>query len=481
MLLFDTMRCFSTVVSRTLFAVLVLQYLYVTLVHAFTAGNLLPSYICGPTDLTGAALDGFPKSLGGWLPFVQRLTNPINPATGLGQVADTRVDFATDAGTLQNTQLLITNWHNRDTIVPCQKTIFVTTALTNSPTVINQIVPGQNHTITLTINGQDGQPNCDFYTSQNMVTAADIAAIALDGAVVYAMDSKAARVGTFLTFGINEAGVTTMQPWAACGANNIGIVHNQLISETGQYTNIIWQAPATLVPGTTAKASSVTFLGAADTDVGFGKHVSAIPVISPATAAAAGATVNVATPVVTKVAEAGKNLAVFFNSQAKNAPAANALVIPNSFKVTASFAGGTQSVTVNKQASAALIPITAAMKGQSVTVTVTASNTQNAAPSTSAPVIFQLAAGKVQAAVSLEMVLSLCPADAQKERAMYLQDADPDYQCAYQTQALLENGTVAFIQETVVASGAAAQQSIVSALPVIVLFAVIVAALARKV
>lgn len=432
-------------------------------VHAFTIGYLLPSYICGPPT------DGLPKSLGTYLPYVQRAT----AATGNAFTAP-RLDYPLDAavgGSTSNTKYVLANWHNRNNTVACNFTIFVNTSLTNHPTVVNKIVPGQLHDLTLLINGKfDPNTNtlsqCDFYTSASQVTATDLANIAIDGAVVYAMNASGVRVGNFTNFGKNTAGVTTMQPWAACGPLNTGIVHNQLIdNNVGYYAGIQWLAPANLQVG-----SNITFTGAAVADTGFGKHKTVIPIVLPGSV---GIALPVATPWISLVIEFGPQLAVFFVDNAKNAPAANAPVIPNLFTVKAKF--GTTVVQVNVTKSPALLDITA-MKGQTITVTVTALNTVLASiPTTSTPVTLPVSAGPVVKQPDVDKIINLCPADVINDRMNYGQEPDPDNQCDFQFNYI--SGAVD-AANTPAGTSAAAPKT--AALPIIAVFTLALAALMFK-
>lgn len=393
---------------------------------AFTNGTLLPYYICGPPT------DGLPKSLGGWLPFSKRSTAAVGTTT-----TTPRLDYPLDVGnggSILNTQLVVTNWHNRNTTVACKQVIFVTSALTANAAVVNQIVPGQTHTLTLTINAHPnaaGIPVCDTYTSAAQVTADDIANIALDGAVVYAINpnNNNARVGTFTAFGDANLNPITMQSWVACGPVGTGIVHNQLISCVGQYFGIQWVAPGNLAAG-----GSVTFKGAGVTDGGYGAHASTLPVITPAAAGIA-----VTKPTITAIKEIGDVLAIFFNDNAKNAPAGNAPILATKFSVAVTI--GTAAVPkFNVTQSPALVKIDQTIKGKSVTATVTGFNAI-ALPSTSNQFTVLVSSGPVTKAVDSAAILALCPGDVVAQLAMFQMDTDPDNQCQFQMQ-LVGNNTV---------------------------------------
>ena len=79
------------------------------------------------------------------------------------------------------------------------------------------------------------------------------------GAIVYAEDCKANKVGEFIEFGVS------MQPFPSCGPNNVGIVHNQEI-EKSIYIGIKWKAPP-------FNGCDILFKGLAVVDnTGFGFH-----------------------------------------------------------------------------------------------------------------------------------------------------------------------------------------------------------------
>lgn len=58
----------------------------------------------------------------------------------------------------------------------------------------------------------------------------------IEGAIVYAEDCSGNKVGEFVEFGLS------MEPFPACGPNNVGIVHNKEMEES-IYTGIKWKAP----------------------------------------------------------------------------------------------------------------------------------------------------------------------------------------------------------------------------------------------
>jgi hypothetical protein len=273
-------------------------------VSALTNGTLLPPYMCGPPG------DGLPKSVGGVLPFFQLATNP-GPAN---QVMDGVVKIPgrpLDApqGTVLNTQLLVAGFHSAGVqatvITPVVNPIQValrqampagqiTPLIGAAP---NSIIPGKDHALSV-----QAFPNGAFDVNT-----------ALDGGIVWAQNGAGVRVGQFINTG------AMMQVWAACGPNNVGVVHNQLLSCTGEYpmavtdaagnTNpapvtdgLIWRAPANLAVG-----DIITFKGAGVTDLGFGSWTTTFPV-----AAVPAPTVVPAAPTVTKVIQVQNQAAIFF-------------------------------------------------------------------------------------------------------------------------------------------------------------------------
>lgn len=272
---------------------LMIMSLLVPSVTAFTNGTLLPSYLCGP------ATDGFPKTLGGVLPFFKLATNPfLTAVNGVPPNGNLDMQFG---GRVNHTQLLLSNFHNKNSIIPFKfvihTTVVAVTSLTN-PTPIapaGQIIPGAVHQLQL-----QSTPNDLKVFDDNT---------ALDGTFLYAMDvNMSQRVGSFVAFGPN------MQGWAPCGPNNVGAIHNQLLSCTGHYDGLMWQAPANLAIG-----DVIDFRGAAVTDNGFGAHTSMYRVVAqPAaagTSSAGGGAANLPaplSPILTKVLVMGQTQALTF-------------------------------------------------------------------------------------------------------------------------------------------------------------------------
>jgi len=133
-------------------------------------------------------------------------------------------------------KLVIANIHQQNSTIPQKNLITVNKTSGNN----YYIIPAEIIDITL------------FSTS----------GLPIIGAIIYAEDNKMNRVGRFLTFGEN------MQPFSACGSDNVGIVHNKELSENMYYRGIKWQAPSFLLEG----CNKIIFKGLAVTDSGFGFH-----------------------------------------------------------------------------------------------------------------------------------------------------------------------------------------------------------------
>ena len=193
-------------------------FIFSTLVShtfAFTNGTLLPSYLCGPSkpDLATGKLvgkDGLPKSLGAVLATFE----------------------------IPGAALAVASYHNQNSITAQTNLIKVTL---NAATITG----GQEYTLTLTTTSGSN----------------------LEGILLFAMDSAGNKVGSFT--GLADGNVS---PFPACGPNNVGIVHNQVLSETATYAGIVWKAPSEIETGNT-----IIFSGLTDTDLGFGFHMNQFP------------------------------------------------------------------------------------------------------------------------------------------------------------------------------------------------------------
>jgi hypothetical protein len=470
-----------SILLRLVVLVLGLSSLY-SPVSALTNGTLLPAYICGPTALDNVALDGYPKSLGSTLTFFVLNTNPVNGTINADGIA-VRIDRPLDngvGGQLNNTQSLIGGFHNN-----AQTVNFGPPVAFKANNGITTLVLDANGNSVTTI--QAGSlVNIALASSPGGVLNNDVA---IDGAVLYALDSTGARVGTFTAFGtpatdangnpinvlVNGVNITStginMKPWAACGVNNVGLVHTQLLQCVGTYTGIQWQAPFTLVPGT-----QVTFQGAAVTDMGFGGHATAFTVTSPVPVPPA--------PSITTVFSQGQNSAVFFVDPTKGAKANAATVFHVLFALATSPASPFASQVVAQ--SPAVFNLLSVLAANNITVTsavvtsisITASNsagTSNASvPINLTPLRLPVAANVAQA------FLDLCPVVFQAQAAVNNQPGDPANQCAWQAQqaaAILSAAGGVFGPNTTTGATTVGNAASSTAAPTHLLFALIVAAL----
>ena len=233
---------------------LLLSFLKIT--SAFTNGTLLPSYLCGLQN------DGYPKSVGTLIPYLQlgKITTAYNqfpPGEGTIQILINNGDNAPTGNALApNAQQIIGSFHNGQ-----PQNGFIT-ASKNPITIIPTDFTDLNTGIV--------NPNFIIQTGVTYKLSIVVAIptfndpnTALDGSFVYAMDTiTGERIGQFIDPGPN------MKNWYACTLNgkypdNVGIVHTQLLSETAIYGPILWKAP-TYIQG------NIAFIGAGVTDAGFG-------------------------------------------------------------------------------------------------------------------------------------------------------------------------------------------------------------------
>lgn len=228
----------------------------IPIVTSFTNGTLLPAYLCGVQG------DGYPKSVGTLIPYlklgnVDTAYNQFAPGRGNIPIKiDDGINGLIGNALAPNAQQIIGSFHNGNpdtnyttavknivTIVPTDFTNF-TSGVVNKKFVI---YPNTNYNMSIVVNF----PSFNFTDT------------ALDGAFVYALDEYTkTRVGNFIYTG------DKMSPWYACSLTNkyplnTGIVHNQLLSETGVYNNIIWKSPKYLY-------GNISFIGAGVTDAGYG-------------------------------------------------------------------------------------------------------------------------------------------------------------------------------------------------------------------
>jgi hypothetical protein len=450
-------------------------------VDGFTVGVLLPDYICHPNENQVTAFlptGNLPKSLATYLPLVVRQSlNPLTPFEADQPQTNTPAPFVT------NTQYILANWHNRNNTAGCEAVFATNTSVTiNGQTFLNQIVPGQVHTITLQIRAHDfiapgapaaGEATCDVPLSQ--VTSLDITGLALDGAIIYAEDSAVPphRVGTFTALG----GTMSYNP--GCGPWGVGVVHNQLVSGTGIYTGLTWAAPGNLplaAAGVTPVTSNVTFLGAGVSDAGFGKHNTPVPVVSALPASGVG--LSVATPIITYATWLGANLLVFFDPQ--TTAGVNTQLIAASYTVTVTNAAGTATTTGTTFSSPGVISYAtingAGVFGNNAAITVTAN------PVTPSATAAQVAATSLaynvnlpttpSATVTLTQAASVCNATYLQATAFFNMNQN-DNQCSYQA-TIFASGTVSGVKS------AAAPMAAVSVFNTIIVSGVVAAIFSLK-
>lgn len=156
-----------------------------------------------PSYLCGPPNDGYPKSLGGVLKYFHE----------------------------PGVDLFIANIHQQNSTIPKYDLITV-----NS--ISNIFVENQIYDLTLVSNSGE----------------------LIVGSIVYAEDCSGNKVGQFIEFGLS------MNPFPACGPNNVGIVHNQVLEQI-VYTGIKWKAPPF------NGCNTLNFKGLAVVDnTGFGFH-----------------------------------------------------------------------------------------------------------------------------------------------------------------------------------------------------------------
>jgi len=450
-------------------------------VNGLTNGTLLPPYICGPAGIGNVPLDGYTKSLGGTLPYFVLNTNPVNGtinADGIPVRIDRPLDHGV-GGQLNNTQSLVGGLHNNGQTVNFGPPV----AFKGNNGITTLVLDAHGNSVHTIQAG--ALVNIAVASSPGGVLNNDVA---IDGCVLYALDSNGNRIGSFVSFGtpatdangnpinvlVNGVNITStgvhMQPWAACGLNNVGIVHNQLLQCVGTYTGIQWQAPWNLVVGT-----NVTFQGAAVTDMGFGGHQTSFTVVAPMPVPPA--------PVITKTFSQGQTTAVFFIDATQgaktNAATAFTVIYALATSPTVPFA----STVIAK--SPAVFNLLSVFAGANITVTsatvasitITATNaagTSNASiPIDLVPLRLPIPANVAQA------FLDLCPVADQAVALANGQPADPANQCGWQAQmaaTLLSAAGGAFVGSAtpaVVVGNAASS----SATPSQLLFTLLVASL----
>lgn len=282
--------------------------------QAFTYGPYLPSYLCGPTiaNATSGTLigvDGTPKALGGVLnKFAEYIPGGevYTGAQGDSQVLVASFHNANAAGhdipyggtntITRATGVLDQNILNG--AIPVAAQVFIldvgripalpapqAAVVVNGNEVVaaldaNMAIPPAPSTHTMTTNElvlltMQAKNNVPGQLSGNVLTAAQFAASGtqpvLDGATLFVQDAAGNHVGKFVSAGPNA------QIWPACGADGQGIVHNQLLSESNSYNGPQYFLPWSFfnplpANGKAPAPQTVTFMGAAVSDNGFGYH-----------------------------------------------------------------------------------------------------------------------------------------------------------------------------------------------------------------
>jgi hypothetical protein len=159
---------------------------------------------------------------------------------------------------LPNTAFMVSQHKHGKIMEHFTKKLFQLAAMHNQ---YNSIVASQN-TIMVTSTGmlQPGQPLPLTLTARQK----DNKTMPLLGCMIYAEDAQGNRIGSFTDKG------KAFVPFPACGVNPqgqmVGMVHQEPIAEdTGVYTNLVWNAPTTLPPG-----SKVMLKGLAADELGYG-------------------------------------------------------------------------------------------------------------------------------------------------------------------------------------------------------------------
>eukprot|EP00475_Leptophrys_vorax_P009124 TRINITY_DN159_c0_g1_i1.p1 TRINITY_DN159_c0_g1~~TRINITY_DN159_c0_g1_i1.p1 ORF type:complete len:380 (-),score=95.11 TRINITY_DN159_c0_g1_i1:164-1303(-) len=240
-------------------------------VRAFTNGTLLPSYLCNNPD-------GYPKSAGTLIPFLQLGTAadnynqfppgnntavPIvigaNPPVAGAAIAPTarQIVGAFHNGGAQedaNGNTILPQVYEKSSAQPVWLAPMNANAITGQVETANGylITPGLVHQLVVASHC----PAPDIRGFNN-------GGVALDGFFAYAVDTGTGqRVGSWVNVG------PTMTNWYACaiGANvsaSVGIVHNQLVSGNSNVAGLTWQAPANIT-------GLIKFVGAGVSDCAFG-------------------------------------------------------------------------------------------------------------------------------------------------------------------------------------------------------------------
>ncbi|KAI8618829.1 hypothetical protein BC830DRAFT_1226534 [Chytriomyces sp. MP71] len=227
-------------------------------VSAFTMGSMLPAYLCAQPG------DNMPKSLGGVLKnavFNKDTPLAFNPTAG----NNLAMTAATMNNAPVNTAYMLSSFHNTiNSISATQNVVFVTTGATTAGVTTAQAATAGAFTAI-----QAGAAVPITITSNLLAGGATgtVAGTPLDGTMIWAEDAATgARLGSF-----TDAGGAFV-PFPGCGTDpntgaNVGMVHNQIIAAGGVYTQLTWNAPATLQAN-----QQINMVGLAVSDGGFGFH-----------------------------------------------------------------------------------------------------------------------------------------------------------------------------------------------------------------
>ncbi|KAJ3030417.1 UNVERIFIED_CONTAM: hypothetical protein HDU68_009121 [Siphonaria sp. JEL0065] len=201
---------------------------------AFTNGTLLPEFLCGSNDPL------LPNSLG---VVLDHSNFDRNTSLAFNNAANDNINVANNTATTPpkrgfNTAYLLASFHNSQNSL-------------DSATNILRIT--SNTTL------QSGKPFPIIISSRSP-------GIPLGGALIYAVlgSDFQTRLGSFTDAGVKFSPFPSCGKDAASGAY-FGVVHNQLISVTGIYAHLSWNAPASLIDG-----QIIVMKGLIVDDLGFG-------------------------------------------------------------------------------------------------------------------------------------------------------------------------------------------------------------------
>jgi len=215
-------------------------------VSAFTMGKLIPAYICAPAG------DGMPKSFGQLLQLTRNQLGKVAFNANAGMNTDPAPMFnATAPSMVANSAYILASCHNSFNKIEALKQGIQVTTVSGK-----EIIAGLPNALNLS----SGDP-----------------AAAIDGALLYAVDAKGDRVGSFA----DSAKPPIFEDFPGCGHSKqgqmAGVVQSGVISDKSFYSTLNFNAPIDL-------QGTVMFIGLSVTDNGFGVFNWTLPVI-PCTAA----------------------------------------------------------------------------------------------------------------------------------------------------------------------------------------------------